>query len=52
VSKNVFEEYRLATYAEASFKPFVIAAVIFLTRFEKPLENLERLISKKNHRWH
>ena len=49
VSKNVFEKYRLATYAEASFKPFVIAAIIFLTRIEKPLEKLRKLTSKKNH---
>ncbi len=29
VSKDVFEKYRLATYAEAGYKPFVIAAIIF-----------------------
>jgi ornithine carbamoyltransferase len=32
VSAAVFEKYRLATYREASFKPFVIAAMIFLAR--------------------
>ena len=32
VSAVVFEKYRLATYREASFKPFVIAAMIFLAR--------------------
>ncbi len=47
VSKNVFDKYRLATYAEASFKPFVIAAIVFLTRIEKPFEKLTKLISKK-----
>lgn len=50
VSKNVFEKYRLATYAEASFKPFVIAAIIFLTRIEKPFDKLVRLLRKNNHR--
>jgi knotted carbamoyltransferase YgeW len=47
VSKNVFEKYRLATYAEASYKPFVIAAIVFLTRIEKPFERLTNLINKK-----
>jgi knotted carbamoyltransferase YgeW len=32
VSAAVFEKYRIATYREASFKPFVIAAMIFLAR--------------------
>ena len=32
VSKGVFEKYRLATYEEASYKPFIIAAMIFLSR--------------------
>ncbi|MGA3243750.1 MAG: knotted carbamoyltransferase YgeW [Bacteroidota bacterium] len=48
VSKTVFEKYRLATYAEAGFKPFVIAAIIFLTRMQKPLETL-RAIIKRNY---
>jgi knotted carbamoyltransferase YgeW len=50
VSKNVFEKHRLATYAEAGFKPFVIAAIVFLTRIEKPFDKLGNLLSKKNHR--
>jgi knotted carbamoyltransferase YgeW len=32
VSAAVFEKYRLATYREASFKPFVIAAMILMAR--------------------
>jgi hypothetical protein len=39
----VFEKYRLATYREASHKPFVIAAMILLARFEKPGEVLRQL---------
>jgi knotted carbamoyltransferase YgeW len=50
VSKNVFEKYRLATYAEAGYKPFVIAAIVFLTRIEKPIDTLRRLLNKKTHR--
>ena len=50
VSKNVFEKYRLATYAEAGYKPFVIAAIVFLTRVEKPSDKLGELLRKNNHR--
>jgi len=32
VSAAVFEKYRIATYREASFKPFVIAAMILMAR--------------------
>lgn len=49
VSKNVFEKFRLATYAEAGFKPFVIASIIFLTRIENPVDTLRKLIKKRNH---
>jgi ornithine carbamoyltransferase len=34
VSADVFEQYRIATYHEASFKPFVIAAMILMARVE------------------
>jgi knotted carbamoyltransferase YgeW len=45
VSKNVFEKYRLAAYREASFKPFIIAAMIFLARIKNPVARLEKLAS-------
>ncbi|HVP11992.1 MAG TPA: knotted carbamoyltransferase YgeW [Phycisphaerae bacterium] len=45
VSAAVFERYRLATYHEAQHKPYVIAAMILLTRLAKPakalMKNLE-----------
>lgn len=44
VSKTVFEKYRIHTYKEASFKPFVIAAMIFLTRMENPVNKIEEII--------
>jgi knotted carbamoyltransferase YgeW len=46
VAAGVFERYRLATYHEASHKPFVIAAMILMTRFEKPGEMLKRIMSR------
>ncbi len=50
VSKNVFDKYRLATYAEAGFKPFVIAAIVFLTRTQKPSETLRAIIKRNDSR--
>jgi ornithine carbamoyltransferase len=44
VSAGVFEKYRIATYQEASFKPFVIAAMIYLARVKSPLAALGKLI--------
>ena len=46
VAEDVFERYRLATYRQAAHKPFVIAAMMLLTRFEKPLELLRMLLAR------
>jgi knotted carbamoyltransferase YgeW len=46
VSAGVFEKYRLATYREASYKPFVIAAMIFLARVKSPLAVLGKLLKQ------
>ena len=43
VSKDVFEKCRLATYQEASYKPFVIAAMIFMARVKEPIAVLTKL---------
>src|SRR3954468_22397106 len=43
VASGVFERYRIATYREASHKPFVIAAMMLMTRFEKPGQVLRQL---------
>lgn len=44
VSADVFERYRLATYREASHKPFVIAAMILLSRFADPVVTLRKAV--------
>ncbi|GAK50628.1 aspartate/ornithine carbamoyltransferase, Asp/Orn binding domain family [Candidatus Moduliflexus flocculans] len=46
VSKSVFEKARIDTYKEASWKPFVIAAMIFLSKFEQPGSVLEELVKR------
>ena len=50
VAASVFERYRLATYREASHKPFVIAAMILLARFEKPGQIIRELAGRKSPR--
>ena len=50
VSADVFERYRLDTYREASHKPFAIAAMIFLARFENPAKVLKQLAQRKTPR--
>jgi knotted carbamoyltransferase YgeW len=45
VSKSVFEKYRIATYQEASYKPFIIAAMILMARLPEPVTVLKRLIA-------
>ncbi|MBI5688920.1 MAG: knotted carbamoyltransferase YgeW [Verrucomicrobia bacterium] len=44
VTADVFEQHRLATYQEASQKPFVIAAMILLSRVRDPVATLRALI--------
>jgi knotted carbamoyltransferase YgeW len=43
VSASVFERARLDTYREASHKPFIIAALVLLTRFADPTEMVNKL---------
>lgn len=43
VDATVFDRYRVPLYKEASYKPYVIAAMIFLSKFENPVERLQKL---------
>ena len=43
VDASVFDRYRIPLYKEASFKPYIIAAMIFLSKFENPQEILKKL---------
>jgi knotted carbamoyltransferase YgeW len=45
VSARVFEKYRIATYREASYKPFVIAAMILMSRKQDPAAVLRKLVA-------
>lgn len=46
VSREVFDRARLATYREASWKPFVIAAMILATRFADPAAALAAAVER------
>jgi knotted carbamoyltransferase YgeW len=46
VSAEVFEEYRIPTYHEASYKPFIISALMFLTRMQNPGAKLEEIVNR------
>jgi knotted carbamoyltransferase YgeW len=50
VAESVFERYRLDTYKEAGFKPFVIAAMILTSRFKDVASAIEGLIKRKQRR--
>lgn len=43
VAASVFDRYRVETYKEAGYKPFVIASMMFLSRFKDPVKVLKAL---------
>ena len=50
VEATVFDRYRTSLYKEASFKPYVIAAMIFLSKIKNPQETLKSLEEKGKER--
>lgn len=46
VDASIFDRYREPLYKEASYKPYVIAAMIFLAKFKNPQEILKKLEEK------
>jgi knotted carbamoyltransferase YgeW len=44
VEASVFERYRKPQYIQAGYKPYIIAAMIFLSKFEKPAQKLSELV--------
>lgn len=50
VNGDVFEQYRIKTYLEAGFKPYIIAAMMFTTKFEKPSEVLQNILKRNTKR--
>jgi knotted carbamoyltransferase YgeW len=45
VDASVFDRYRVPLYKEAGFKPYVIAAMIFLAKCKAPADMLKQLVT-------
>lgn len=43
VEASVFDRYRIPLYKQASFKPYIIASMIFLSKFADPVYKLKQL---------
>ncbi|WP_413492237.1 knotted carbamoyltransferase YgeW [Morganella psychrotolerans] len=50
VEEAVFEKYRIATYKEASWKPYIISAMILARKFPQPAVVLEQLLKNARKR--
>ena len=50
VTNDIFERYRIETYKEAGWKPYVIAAMIFAGKFKNPAETLENILKRDQKR--
>ncbi|MDY0290314.1 MAG: knotted carbamoyltransferase YgeW [Sphaerochaeta sp.] len=50
VEEAVFNKYLVPLYKEASYKPYVIAAMIFLAKFQNPSAKLEELLAEATKR--
>jgi knotted carbamoyltransferase YgeW len=51
VNADVFEEYRIKTYHEAGFKPYIIAAMMFTNKFEHPVQALKEILERGRKRF-
>ncbi len=50
VNADVFEKYRIKTYIEAGYKPYIIAAMMLTNKFKKPAEIFEGLLKQNKKR--
>ncbi len=50
VEEAVFDKYLVPLYKQASYKPYIIAAMIFLAKFQNPSAKLEELLSERTKR--
>jgi len=51
VNADVFEKYRIRTYKEAGFKPYIIAAMMFTNKFEHPAKALKEILDRGTKRF-
>jgi knotted carbamoyltransferase YgeW len=50
VSADVFDQYRVPQYIQAGYKPYVIAAMIFLSKFKNPADKLMEVLNRETKR--
>lgn len=50
VEASVFDRYRVPLYKEAGYKPYIIAAMIFLSKFRNPADKLLELLQADSKR--
>lgn len=51
VAASVFDRYRVPLYQEAGYKPYIIAAMIFLAKVKNPHAKLDELLKTGSARW-
>jgi len=51
VEESVFDRYRVPLYKEAGYKPYIIAAMMFLSKVKNPSETLQNLLNKGKDRF-
>jgi len=50
VDATVFDRYRIPLYKQASYKPYIISAMIFLQKVKEPVNTLQLLLERKQPR--
>lgn len=50
VDASVFDRYRIPLYKEASYKPYIIASMIFLQKIKNPVETLQNMVDRNKAR--
>lgn len=50
-AESVFNRYRTQLYRQAGYKPYVIAAMIFLSKVKNPVETIQSLVNRRTARF-
>ncbi len=50
VAASVFDRYRVPQYIQASYKPYIIASMMFLSKFKQPTEKLMEIVERNKTR--
>jgi knotted carbamoyltransferase YgeW len=50
VAADTFEQWRITTYQQAGYKPYIIAAMMLANRFENPAQVLQKIVESQRQR--